>query len=78
MYSFLTFYVSTHHHHHHHFSSGTTDIQIYTTQPIFSSLFAFALLGETLGKAGIAGGSMIALALWLITASSSSENEAEA
>ena len=48
-------------------------------QPLFSSLFAFALLGETLGKAGIAGGSMIALALWLITASSSSsENEAKA
>mmetsp|Transcript_10546 Transcript_10546/g.29656 ORF Transcript_10546/g.29656 Transcript_10546/m.29656 type:complete len:350 (+) Transcript_10546:22-1071(+) len=46
---------------------------IYTTQPIFSSLFAFALLGETLGKAGIAGGSLIALALWLITASSSDE-----
>lgn len=52
--------------------------QIYTTQPIFSSLFAFALLGETLGKAGIAGGSLIGVALWLITASSSSdENEQE-
>ena len=51
--------------------------QIYTTQPIFSSLFAFALLGETLGKAGIAGGSLIGVALWLITASSSSDDENE-
>ena len=49
--------------------------QIYTTQPIFSSLFAFALLGATLGKARIAGGSLIGVALWLITASSSSDDD---
>jgi len=46
---------------------------IYTTQPLFSSMFAFVLLGETLGKAGVAGGSLIAVALWLITVSSSDE-----
>lgn len=40
---------------------------IYTTQPIFSSLFAWVLLGETLGPAGIAGGAFIGGALLLIT-----------
>ena len=40
---------------------------IYTTQPLFSSLFAFVLLGETLGIPGIFGGTLIAAALWVIT-----------
>mmetsp|Transcript_27971 Transcript_27971/g.60934 ORF Transcript_27971/g.60934 Transcript_27971/m.60934 type:complete len:495 (-) Transcript_27971:15-1499(-) len=48
---------------------------IYTTQPLFSSLFAFALLGETLGAPGIVGGSLIAAALWLITTSEDDGND---
>ena len=39
---------------------------IYTAQPIFSAIFAWALLGETLGPAGYGGGALIAVALTLI------------
>lgn len=45
---------------------------IYTTQPLFSSLFAYFLLGEVLGFYGYIGAVMIGTALWLV---SSSENE---
>lgn len=38
---------------------------IYTTQPIFSSLFAWILLGESLSTSGFIGGSLIGMALWL-------------
>jgi drug/metabolite transporter (DMT)-like permease len=40
---------------------------IYSTQPLFSALFAWGLLGETLGTTGYVGGGLIASALWLIT-----------
>ena len=42
---------------------------IYTAQPIFSAIFAWALLGETLGPAGYGGGTLIAAALALIATS---------
>lgn len=45
---------------------------IYTTQPLFSSLFAYFLLGEVLGFYGYIGAVMIGTALWLV---SSSDNE---
>ena len=45
---------------------------IYTTQPLFSSLFAYFLLGEVLGFYGYIGALMIGTALWLVA---SSDNE---
>ncbi len=39
---------------------------IYTIQPLFTSLFAYMLLGETLGPAGIGGGGLIALAVYAV------------
>ena len=44
---------------------------IYTTQPLFSSLFAYFLLGETLGFYGYVGACMIGTALWLVSFSES-------
>ena len=44
---------------------------IYTTQPLFSSLFAYFLLGETLGTYGYIGASLIGGALWLVSSSES-------
>lgn len=46
---------------------------IYTTQPLFSSLFAYFLLGETLGTYGYIGASLIGVALWLVSSSDSEE-----
>ena len=40
---------------------------IYTIQPIFTALFAWLLLGETLGPAGVLGGAMIGSAVFLVT-----------
>ena len=42
---------------------------IYTTQPLFSSFFAYFLLGETLGFYGYVGASMIGIALWIVSSS---------
>jgi drug/metabolite transporter (DMT)-like permease len=42
---------------------------IYSIQPLFSALFAFVLLGESLGPSGWIGGSLIASSLWIVTAS---------
>jgi len=36
---------------------------IYSSQPIFSSIFAFFFLGETLGPLGVVGGAMVAAAV---------------
>ena len=46
---------------------------IYSMQPLFSALFAFILLGESLGVAGYIGGSFIAAALWIVTSSNEEE-----
>lgn len=46
---------------------------IYTTQPIWTSLFAWVLLGETLGPLGCAGGALIGVAVYLVTADSSDD-----
>ena len=43
---------------------------IYTVQPLFTALFAFVLLGETLGPAGVAGGAMIAVAVAMVARAS--------
>lgn len=40
---------------------------IYSFQPICTALFAFALLGETMGPAGVVGGGFIAAAVYLVT-----------
>mmetsp|Transcript_34367 Transcript_34367/g.77409 ORF Transcript_34367/g.77409 Transcript_34367/m.77409 type:complete len:441 (-) Transcript_34367:19-1341(-) len=50
--------------------SPTESNLIYTTQPLFSSLFAYFLLGETLGAAGYVGATLICLALWLVSSPS--------
>ena len=39
---------------------------IYTVQPLFTALFAYVLLGETLGPAGTAGGALIAGAVYTV------------
>ena len=41
---------------------GTHASLLYTTEPVFASLFAFLLFGETLGAAGAAGAGLILLA----------------
>ena len=40
---------------------------IYSFQPICTALFAFILLGETMGPAGVVGGGFIAAAVYLVT-----------
>lgn len=40
---------------------------IYSFQPICTALFAFVLLGETMGPAGVVGGGFIAAAVYLVT-----------
>jgi drug/metabolite transporter (DMT)-like permease len=40
---------------------------IYTMQPIFSAIFAWALLGESLGGFGYTGATLIGVALWIVT-----------
>lgn len=40
---------------------------IYATQPLFTSLFAYFLLGETLGPNGFVGAALIGTALWLVS-----------
>mmetsp|Transcript_8278 Transcript_8278/g.12740 ORF Transcript_8278/g.12740 Transcript_8278/m.12740 type:complete len:447 (+) Transcript_8278:23-1363(+) len=39
---------------------------IYTIQPVFTALVAWALLGENLGTAGYVGGSLIGVAVYLV------------
>jgi drug/metabolite transporter (DMT)-like permease len=39
---------------------------VYTLQPLFTALFAFVLLGETMGPAGVLGGSLIGGAVYLV------------
>lgn len=46
---------------------------IYTTQPLFSSLFAYVLLGELLGVYGYIGAALIGVALWLVSSSEGDE-----
>lgn len=47
---------------------------IYTTQPLFSSMFAYVLLGETLGFYGFVGAIFIGSALWLVSNSYDDES----
>ena len=42
---------------------------IYTFQPVWTSLIAYFLLGETLGASGFVGGAMIGLAVFLVISS---------
>jgi drug/metabolite transporter (DMT)-like permease len=47
---------------------GPTDANlIYSIQPIYTALFAWFLLGETMGPAGVVGGALIGLAIYLVT-----------
>jgi drug/metabolite transporter (DMT)-like permease len=54
--------------------SPTNANLIYTFQPIFTALFAFLLLGETMGPVGFLGGFLIGLAVYLVASSSSGES----
>lgn len=47
-------------------NSPTNANLIYTFQPIFTALFAWVLLGETMGPAGILGGSIIAASVYIV------------
>ncbi|KAL7467477.1 hypothetical protein ACHAXS_007724 [Conticribra weissflogii] len=49
---------------------------IYTTQPLFSSMFAYVLLGETLGFYGYIGAILIGTALWMVSATENGSLEA--
>lgn len=42
---------------------------VYTLQPLFTAMFAFILLGETLGPAGVLGGSLIGGAVYFVASS---------
>lgn len=42
---------------------------IYTIQPVFTALFAWGLLGETLGPAGYIGGALIGSAVYIVATS---------
>jgi hypothetical protein len=53
--------------------SPTNANLIYTFQPIFTGLFAWALLGETMGPAGVLGGSIIALAVYIVASANLAE-----
>ncbi len=54
-------------------TSPTDANLIYSTQPIFSSLFAYFLLQEQLDRNGILGGLLIGLALYLIVTTSNND-----
>ena len=47
---------------------------IYTFQPIFTALFAWVLLGETMGPAGIFGGAIIATSVYIVASSNLAES----
>jgi drug/metabolite transporter (DMT)-like permease len=48
---------------------------IYTVQPIFTAIFAWGLLGETLGPAGYLGGALIGTAVYLVAVSGENDEE---
>jgi drug/metabolite transporter (DMT)-like permease len=50
---------------------------IYTIQPLFTALVAWALLGETLGPAGYVGGALIGSAVYLVAIDDSSNDSGE-
>ena len=47
---------------------------IYTVQPIFTALFAFALLGETIGLSEIVGGALITSSVYVVASDSDDDN----
>jgi len=44
-------------------------------QPLFTALFAWWLLGETLGSAGVVGGALIASAIYLVANNMGTEEQ---
>lgn len=54
--------------------SPTNANLIYTFQPIFTALFAWVLLGETMGPAGIFGGAIIATSVYIVASSNLAES----
>ena len=58
--------------------SATNANLIYTTQPLWSALFAWLLLGEILTPTEAAGGLGIAAAVWLATTGSTLVADGEA
>ncbi len=49
---------------------------IYTFQPIFTALFGWLLLGETMGPSGFVGGAIIASSVYLVAAANLGESKA--
>jgi len=48
---------------------------IYSSQPIFSAIFAFWFLGEKLGTLGFIGGALISSAMYLVSSSAGGANQ---
>jgi drug/metabolite transporter (DMT)-like permease len=55
--------------------SPTNANLIYSAQPIFTAFFAFLLLGQTLGPAGIAGALLIGASVYIVATASGREDE---
>jgi len=48
---------------------------VYSLQPIFTALFAYAILGETMETAGYLGGGLILSAVYLVASKSISSTK---
>jgi hypothetical protein len=48
-------------------------ISFYTFQPIFTALFAWTFLGETMGPAGFVGGFIIGSAVYLVVSANATD-----
>lgn len=55
--------------------SPTSANLIYTFQPIFTALFAYALLGEKMGSVGFLGGAIIASAVYIVASNDGDNSE---
>jgi len=56
--------------------SPTSANLIYTFQPIFTALFGWLLLGETMGPSGFIGGAIIAFSVYMVASASFDEKSA--
>ena len=57
--------------------SPTSANLIYTFQPIFTALFGWLLLGETMGPSGFIGGAIIAASVYMVASTSFDETPAK-
>jgi drug/metabolite transporter (DMT)-like permease len=57
--------------------SPTSANLIYTFQPIFTALFGWLLLGETMGASGFVGGAIVASSVYMVASASFTEESME-